>query len=142
MSFVFIVVALSLNLLLAESCPDAAQLITCNDNLAALNELYGEDFAANTTVCVHLQPNSTETLSYVDTPLHFNVVVLGNGGNVRCEERPNNTDVDDLLSYTHFPLRFHNASRVMITETHFHDCKRPLQFEWVQSIVISSSSFT
>ena len=143
MSFMFLVVVWSLTFLTAvESCQDIEQ-VNCNDSILTISSLYDREFAANSTVCVNLQPNSTETLGYTDTALNFSVVVRGNSSNsVTCEENPTNTDVDDLSSYTHFPLRFHNASFVIITGVHFNGCKRPLQFQWVQSIVISSSNFT
>lgn len=141
MSSAYLLALLSLELLRAQSCQHDAVQITCTDNVTTLNSLFDGDFAADSTVCVNLQPNSSETLSYTDTPLHFSVVVIGSDSNVKCEESPMNIDVDDLSKYTHFPLHFHNASYVMIAGIHFHDCKRPLQFEWVESIVISSSSF-
>jgi len=149
LTFGFLAVAVCpLLLLLAseiESCQeDVRQVRSCNARVETLGDLYSRsrNFSANSTVCVDLRPNTTETLSYTNTPLNFSVVLMGSSNStVTCDPSPN-PDVDDLLRYTHFPLRFQNVSLVNITGVHFDGCKRPLQFEWVESIIISSSTFT
>ena len=115
---------------------------TCNRNVTTLSELINGDFAPNDIVCVDLESNSAETLNYSDTPLTFSVVIRGSNNTVTCGRSPQGVNVDDLTSYTHFPLQFHNSSYVEITGLHFDGCKRPLQFQWIQSIVITSSKFT
>lgn len=136
-----IVVISLLSLFLAEGCHDV-EGETCTHSITELRALVRGTFAANSTVCVTLEPNSAETLDYTETPLPFNVVITGNNSTVSCVNDPQVIDVEDLTSYTHFPLLFHNASFVAITGLHFDGCKRPLQFQQIQSIKISSSSFT
>ncbi len=139
MSSAFLLVAIwFLTLLGAEGCHDLE--VSCTENVERVEALFSGNFTASSTVCVTLPSNYTETLDYRDTILPFNVVIRGNtNSTVNCVT---DSDVENLTIYTHFPLRVHNAGFVEIEGVRFDGCKRPLQFQWVQQIAISSSHFT
>lgn len=111
--------------------------ISCHERLTSFGDLLNRNFPDNSIVCVDLEAGSKETLNYTETILTFSVVVRGNNSTVIC----NVSEELDNTSYTHFPLRFQNASMVVITELNFQGCARPLQFELVQTVHISSSTF-
>lgn len=136
MSSSFQVVVLFLAFVWAEGCIEAGRE-SCTHNISTLRGLWTEGFEANSTVCVTL--NSSETLNYFATPLTFNVTITGNNQTVSCVK---DAAVESLSDYTQFPLVFHNASFVSISGLRIDSCKRPLQFQWIKTIEISSSYFT
>lgn len=107
----------------------------CDHNVTSLQDLYSGDFPPESLVCANLEPHSTETVSYRDTPLIFSAVIRGNNSTAVCD----NSDVDlgTGTSYSHSPLRFYNVSQVVIEGLSFEQCTRPLQFEEVKTVVIS-----
>ena len=137
---VILAVVLSSVLLTARGCHDLER-VSCSENVSTLGALLSGDFAAGSVVCVNLELKSRETLDYTEDALTFSVAITGNNSTVTCREDSQVTDVDNLTIYTHFPLRFHDSSFVSITGLHFDGCKRPLQFQQVELIQISSSSF-
>lgn len=74
-------------------------------------------------------------LDYTSTIFPFNLSIQGNDGRVICSSS------EELSGYSHFPLYVSNTSFVVINRLHFEGCMRALQFNLVENIQITSSSF-
>ncbi len=124
-------------------CQPPGAVSSCTENVDSLSELLSkaQEFNAAyenttlTTVCVDLDPRNTYTLGYSNITLQFSVIIRGGNSTVRCESGSN------LSGYSLFPLRFESSDMVMIHEVTFEGCARPLQFEMIRRIHISSSHF-
>jgi len=110
----------------------------CSSPVRSLRALYNlRSVAPGDTVCVDLLPESIEILHYTDACLNFSVVVRGNNSTVLCSQE------EDLgTSYSQFPLSFCGGDLVEIRDIYFQGCKRPLLFDEVQTVTVSSANFT
>ena len=105
----------------------------CDHNVTSLRDLYSRNFRPESLVCANLEPHSTEAVSYWDTSLSFSAVIRGDNSTVVC----NNSGVDLGTSFSRSPLRFYDVDRVVLQGVTFEQCRRPLQFDRVKTVVIS-----
>lgn len=115
-----------------------AQPKECLNSLKELLDAAQSSNFSDDVVCVNVP--SVDFLNYTDIAVSFNVVLTGNGSEVRCNE-PENEDLLNLTVYTHFPLTFSNSNFVSIEDVHFIGCRRPVQFKEITEVRLLSVSF-
>ena len=119
----------------------------CNQSLTSLQQLQEVSLNPATqstdyVLCVNLMQSATsQQISYSAAEiLYASVIISGNSSVVRCEA-PLNTEQLPLNDYTQFPLIFANSSLVIIEGVQFEGCMRPLRFNWVTRVELTSSNF-
>ena len=126
---------------------ESARRPPCNQTLTTLQQLQKITLNPATqstdyVLCVNLMQSAPlQQISYSAAEiLYASVIISGNSSVVRCEA-PLSTEQLPLSDYTRFPLVFTNSSLVVIEGVQFEGCMRPLKFNWVTRVELTSSSF-
>lgn len=126
---------------------EPARRPSCNQTLTTLQQLQEATLNSITQsldyiLCVDLaQSASPLQISYSAAEiLYASVIITGNSSVVRCKTPPTSGQLP-LSDYTQFPLIFTNSSLVIVEGVHFEGCMRPLKFNWVTRVELTSSSF-
>ncbi len=127
---------------------ESARRPPCNQTLTTLQQLQEVSLNPATqstdyVLCVNLMQSVTsQQISYSAAEiLYASVIISGNNSSiVRCMT-PLSTEQLPLNNYTQFPLIFTNSSLVVIEGVQFEGCMRPLRFNWITRVELTSSSF-